>query len=240
MLGHDAQAKIYEIEPGLDEVTAPLVGVDPGPSFHFALNNKVFSDNRIPPRGFTNSAYADFGGSPVAYSYADGQYWDDTNYAIPPDANYAEVTLYYQSTSKEFVEFLRDENTTTSDGNDLYNLWNDNGKCPPEMMAQVSLDLTPVIADSDEDGVADEVDNCPDTPNPEQIDSDGDGIGDECECSAANLDGIDPVDGKDFALLAANWQATGEALVGDSNRDGIVDIKDVIQLAQHWLSSCGL
>ncbi|MHC4093376.1 MAG: hypothetical protein ACYSVY_24410, partial [Planctomycetota bacterium] len=83
VLGHDAEAKIYEIEPGLDSITAPLVGVDPGPSFHFVLNNTVYKDNRIPPRGFTNAAYADFGGAPVDYSYADGQYWDETYYAIP-------------------------------------------------------------------------------------------------------------------------------------------------------------
>lgn len=142
VLSHDAAVKIYEIEPGLDEVTAPLVGVDPGPSFHFVLNNKTFSDNRIPPRGFTNAAYDDFGGAPVAYSYADGQYWDLTPYAIPAGAASAKVTLYYQSTSKEFIEFLRDENTTDSQGQDLYDLWNDNGKCPPEVMWTGTLALT--------------------------------------------------------------------------------------------------
>jgi len=142
VLGHDAEAKIYEIEPGLDETTAPLVGVDPGPSFHFALNNKVFKDNRIPPRGFTNAAFADFGGAHVGYSYADGQYWDETYYAIPGGAASAEVTLYYQSTSKEFVEFLRDENTTNTRGQELYDLWNNNGKCPPEVMWTGTLALT--------------------------------------------------------------------------------------------------
>ncbi len=142
VLSHDAEATIYEIEPGLDEVTAPIVGVDPGPSFHFVLNNKVFSDNRIPPRGFTNAAYDDFGGSPVGHSYADGQYWDITDYSIPAGAASAEVTLYYQSTSKEFVEFLRDENTTNTLGQDLYDLWNDNGKCPPEVMWTGTLALT--------------------------------------------------------------------------------------------------
>ncbi len=141
-LGHDAEAKIYEIEPGLDEVTAPLVGVEPGPSFHFALNNAVFKDNRIPPRGFTNAAYANFGGSHVGYSYPDGQYWDDTYYSIPAGATSADVTLYYQSTSKEFIEFLRDENTTNTLGQEMYDLWNDNGKCPPEVMRSASIALT--------------------------------------------------------------------------------------------------
>ncbi|MHA7838045.1 MAG: PQQ-dependent sugar dehydrogenase [bacterium] len=39
---------------------------------------------------------------------------------------------------------------------------------------------TPWI-DSDEDGVADEVDRCPATPDPAQNDADGDGIGDACD-----------------------------------------------------------
>ena len=142
-LTHDGEVKIYEIEPGLDEITAPLVGVDPGPSFHFVLNNKIFKDNRIPPRGFTNAAYADFGGAPVAHSYEDGQYWDETYYTIPSGATSAAITLYYQSTSKEFIEFLRDENTTDTSGQELFDLWDTNGKCPPEVMVTTTLALEP-------------------------------------------------------------------------------------------------
>jgi hypothetical protein len=80
-----------------------------------------------------------------------------TRYAIPAAATSAEVTLYYQSTSKEFVEFLRDENTTDTTGQEMYDLWNDNGKCPPEVMAQVGV--TPLagcdLADLDADGDVD-------------------------------------------------------------------------------------
>jgi hypothetical protein len=36
-------------------------------------------------------------------------------------------------------------------------------------------------ADADEDGVADEVDNCPEDPNPLQEDANKNGIGDVCE-----------------------------------------------------------
>ncbi|MHC4274512.1 MAG: GC-type dockerin domain-anchored protein, partial [Planctomycetota bacterium] len=141
-LGHDPEAKIYEIKPGLDEVTAPIVGVDPGPSFHFVLNNTVYKDNRIPPRGFNNANFESFGGGHVGYSYADGNYWDDTYYVVPPGAASAEVTLYYQSTSKEFVEFLRDENITNSKGQELYDLWNENDKCPPEVMQTATIAVT--------------------------------------------------------------------------------------------------
>lgn len=134
VLTRDAAAKIYEVHPGIETNLALALGLAPGPSLHFVLNNQTYEDNRIPPRGFTNASFAAFGGAPVGHHYDDGQYWDDTLYALPAGAIRAEVKLYYQSTSKEFVEFLRDENRTTSHGQAMYDLWNNNGKCPPTLI----------------------------------------------------------------------------------------------------------
>lgn len=136
VLTRDAGAKIYEVHPGLETNLASALGLPPGPSLHFVLNNRTYEDNRIPPRGFSNASFAAFGGAPVGHSYADGQYWDDTLYARPAGATRAEVKLYYQSTSKEFVEFLRDENRTTSHGQLMYDLWATNGRCPPTLIAE--------------------------------------------------------------------------------------------------------
>ncbi len=157
ILTHDDDLKVYEAKPGLDTDTAGLVGVSAGPSFHFVLNNRIYKDNRIPPRGFTNTAFAAFGGAPVAYGYSDGQYWDETEYTVPAGAAAAEITLYYQSTSKEYVEFLRDENETNTAGQVLYDLWNNSGKCPPEAMATFALAVfgPDVPADFDRDSDVD-------------------------------------------------------------------------------------
>jgi len=158
-LEHDPALRIYEAKPGLDVDTAGLVGVAPGPSFHFVLNNKIYKDTRIPPRGFTNAAFAPFGGTPIGLGYADGQHWDEAAYAIPAGAVSVEVALYYQSTSKEYVEFLRDANTTDSKGQELYDLWAANGRCPPELMATVTIPVSGVRpGDLDEDGDRDEGD----------------------------------------------------------------------------------
>ena len=54
---------------------------------------------------------------------------------------------------------------------------------PGDILIDYQVDLLP--ADSDGDGVTDDVDNCPETPNADQADSDGDCIGDACD---VNLD----------------------------------------------------
>ena len=53
----DPDIKIYQIKPGISQSLAPVVNLPPGPSFHFVLNDSVYFDNRIPPRGFTNAAF---------------------------------------------------------------------------------------------------------------------------------------------------------------------------------------
>jgi hypothetical protein len=140
VLTHDPDLKIYEIHGGLSPSLAGALGFPAGPSFHFVLNDTVYFDDRIPPRGFTNAAFKAIQSPPVDYSYADGQYWDDTRYDnIPANAESVRVTLYYQTTSKEYVEFLRDANVTNNAGLDLYNAWVNQGMAPPVAMADTTV-----------------------------------------------------------------------------------------------------
>ena len=125
VLTEDNQIKIYEIKPGNNTEA----------TFHFAINNKIHKDNRIPPRGFTNANFEAIQSPPVDYAYADYQYWDYTEYLLPLTTKYFVVNLYYQSTSKEYVEFLKNENVTDSRGQTAYDLWNSNGKSAPVLMA---------------------------------------------------------------------------------------------------------
>lgn len=136
-----ASTKVYEMQGGLDNDLAAMLNRPAGPAHHFVLTNAIFKDNRIPPRGFSNTKFAAVQTAPVAYSYADGQYWDDTTFSIPSYSIGARVTLYYQSTSKEYIEFLRDNNPNPGNPNNngqiAYNLWAANGKGPPVVMAEV-------------------------------------------------------------------------------------------------------
>jgi len=57
VLSRDAAAKIYEVHPGIDTNISSLLGLDADASLHFVLNNRIYEDNRIPPRGFSNAAF---------------------------------------------------------------------------------------------------------------------------------------------------------------------------------------
>lgn len=129
-----ADTKVYEAKLGVSPDVAALAGVPAGEGFHFAVNNMWIKDNRIPPRGFTNAGFEAVQAAPVAYSYADEEYWDDTEYAIPAGAVGAEVRVYYQSVSKEYVEFLRDANVTNDAGDVMYDVWLKTGKSEPVEM----------------------------------------------------------------------------------------------------------
>ena len=56
----------------------------------------------------------------------------------------------------------------------------------PPLIFSVRSGVPVSIADRDGDGVPDELDNCPTTANPDQVDSDFDGIGDVCSVARRN------------------------------------------------------
>lgn len=87
-------------------------------TFHFVLATDRYKDNRIPPKGFRiNDAVdricqprwhgADAADYFTAEEYAGG--FDEVRIPKPPSAAGWTATLYYQSTSKAYIEFLRDE-----------------------------------------------------------------------------------------------------------------------------------
>jgi hypothetical protein len=196
----EADTKVYQTKLGLSPEVASDTGLPAGESFHFILNNVVLLDNRIPPMGFTNAGFEAVQSAPVGYAYADGAHWDDTVYAIPPDAVRAVVTLYYQTTSKEYVEFLQGANTTDNRGQIAYDMWQTYGKSALVDMDTVEIDLEAVVpGDLDGDGLVGVndfllllaawglcLDPCPPT-------------------CPADIDGDCTVGITDFLIILANW-----------------------------------
>ncbi len=165
--------KVYEAKYGIDAAVAAATNLPMGVSNHFVLNNEILFDNRIPPRGFTNAGFESVQALPVGVTYADGQHWDDTLYgSIPCSAVKAEVRLYYQVTTKEYAEFLRDTNVTNTAGQVAYDLWVANGMSPPVEMNFETIDL-----DCNDNGVLDYCDIQMGT----SPDIGGNGIPDECD-----------------------------------------------------------
>jgi hypothetical protein len=135
----DAEStRVYECKPGLSSAQAEKYKHPPGPSFHFILNDIIAKDNRIPPRGYRRSAFAEHLAAPVGANYVDGQYWDELTLSLPAGTARVEVRLLYQSVSWEYLKFLVEENKTDSWGNELYEAWAKTGQCPPEEIASVT------------------------------------------------------------------------------------------------------
>ena len=137
----DSTTTVFEAKHGISGFTSTLSGLPEGPSFHFALNNKIMKDNRIPPRGYTFQGFDSVQAAPVGEFYEDGQYWHDTFYDIPNDSYLLEVRVWYQTASKEYIEFLRDENITNDAGDILHQQWLQQDKGPPVMMDEISMEL---------------------------------------------------------------------------------------------------
>jgi hypothetical protein len=82
-------------------------------TFHFVLNNAVYEDNRIPPYGMDHDEAERRSALPVPTTqYGDpgpgGTYdhFDVVPFDVPVGAVRAEVRLYYQATSWEYIQFL--------------------------------------------------------------------------------------------------------------------------------------
>ena len=147
--------KVYEIKLGIDAGQSLATGLPEGETFHFMLANVIAKDNRIPPRGFSNTIAVQNQTVPVGATFIDGQHWDDTLFEIPACATQAVVTVYYQLVSDDYITFLRDTNVTDNRGQVAFDLWDDplvGNHGGPVVMDMATLDIAGNPADLDDDG----------------------------------------------------------------------------------------
>jgi len=123
---------------------------------HLALHDTVVRDTRLPPRGYRPLP----GHEPVGADYSGGEggalrHWDDRRYALtlPPSVQGAvrvRVRAMYQSTTREYVEFLARENRTDDRGMDLLRRWEASGRAAPFTMAEAvaTITVTAPVADA--------------------------------------------------------------------------------------------
>ena len=184
----DAQAKVYETLQGIWTPGSPgecKIEEAGKVQFHFVLNNCIRKDNRIPPLGFHPASADDPNADemrPVGYSYPQTSpgsgilvNYDTTDYtfALPAGTTrpiHIAAELKFQVSSKDYIEFLRDqattapiipaENTLCSDGPNrpfdvgpqslsrgeyMFQLWTNPayGKSPPETAGNIATVVTP-------------------------------------------------------------------------------------------------
>ncbi|MBN2383789.1 hypothetical protein JXQ70_13015 [bacterium] len=133
-------------------------------TFHFVLNNTIFSDNRIPPYGFSYDEAAVRNSLPYPETqYGDPgaggtyNYWDEVAFTIPSGADHAEISLLYQSTTWEYIQFLWMQNDMLdpylgAEGINMLDAWLNTGMCPPFEMA--SMIVTGLVTQAGHPGEA--------------------------------------------------------------------------------------
>jgi hypothetical protein len=127
-------------------------------TFHFALNNVMTADNRIPPYGFSYDEARRRNALPVPATQFGSpgpggtfQYWDAQSFEIPSGAVRAEVRLLYQQTSWEYVHFLWKANDGLNtflgaEGRNLLDAWLNTGQAAPVEIALATANVTAPLA----------------------------------------------------------------------------------------------
>ena len=145
---------------------------------------------------------------------AQGNYCDESGSCVPPDKGNGETCIISQECLSGYCIDGVCCDSLCSGENEACNLPEFEGVCTSTL-------------DSDDDGVLDVYDNCPNTPNSEQADSDDDGIGDECDNCPTNYNpGQDDVDGDDVGNKCDNCPNDSNADQRDRDDDDIGDVCD--------------
>ncbi|MDH5307366.1 MAG: PEP-CTERM sorting domain-containing protein, partial [Myxococcales bacterium] len=122
-------------------------------TFHFALNNKVVSDNRIPTYGMRYDVARQRNALPVpADQYGNPgpggeyQHWDEFALTPPAGAVSATVSLLYQPTSWEYIQFLALANDKSNaflanEGDFMLEAWIETGMAAPYTMATETIEV---------------------------------------------------------------------------------------------------
>jgi hypothetical protein len=203
----DPQLRTYEVRMAANGVEG----------FHFVLQDEVLQDNRIPPRGFVprpdtkpvgreypTPPSGDAGESDAKNKAETLAHWDDAPYelTLPKGASgkiVVRATLWYQTTSREYVESLRAANGTDDYGQKMLEIWERYDRARPFGMATVmgAIDVDPapperepVVEPSPDSGVVDDA-SAPSEPSAEGgFGSDASALGGDisgggCSCSLA-------------------------------------------------------
>jgi len=159
-LGYDPELALgYDRITGLPDFKlgelATSTTVTEHETFHFVLNNTVVKDNRIPPYGMSYDLARVRNALPVPVNQygapAEGEeynYFDEVPLNAPGGAQSAEVSLMYQPTSWEYIQFLWKGNDGSNaflgeEGVNMLDAWLNTGMAEPYAMASTTWGTPP-------------------------------------------------------------------------------------------------
>ncbi|WP_437486999.1 MYXO-CTERM sorting domain-containing protein [Sorangium sp. So ce1014] len=114
---------------------------------HLARHDMIISDTRIPPKGFVPSQKTQ--PTPeIDFSDGNGGFrnYDEARFTLTvPAGTFGTQTLsarvYYQSMTREYIEFLRAENVTDDTGDRLLEIYEETGEAPPILVANADAPI---------------------------------------------------------------------------------------------------
>ena len=183
------------------------------------------------------------------YLHAPGFYWVGTGHQTPMGTQF-DVGVYAAGTELIFAIYVRNTghwfftgpasrngdnqiHAAISEHPDGYtwnigfeDLWGggDRDYNDINLIVQGDLVVIPDDPDTDDDGIPDEEDNCPETPNPDQADADGDGFGDVCDICPFDADNDADEDGVCGDVDNCDIPNPDQA---DADGDGFGDVCDI-------------
>jgi hypothetical protein len=120
-------------------------------AFHFAINNTVIKDNRIPTYRMRYDDAKERNALPMPVDQYGNpgpggvyRHWDEVVMSPPPGAVSGEVELLYQPTSWEYIQFLVLANDGSvaflaDEGTNLLEAWLHTGMAAPYTMASTTI-----------------------------------------------------------------------------------------------------
>jgi len=150
-LGYDSNLPLSfdRMTGAVKHTLGDLAGGSTLETFHFALNNTVISDNRIPPYGMSYDEAERRNASPVPQGQYEGtpggvyEFYDELDLSPPGGARTATLDLLYQPTSWEYIQFLSLANDGSSsflgsEGANMLDAWLNTGMAEPFVMASAT------------------------------------------------------------------------------------------------------